>query len=244
MPPSDPGFSKDEVTYHEHDDPHQASSWLVDVVLGGQDGLVNVLGVVLGVAAATPDVRIVLAAGLAATFAESVSMAAVAYTSSVAQGELYESERAREYRHVEAAPHLEREEVREMYRKKGFEGELLERIVLTITSDKDVWVAVMMREEHQLAKVDRRRSLKSALIVGLSAVVGSVIPLLPFFVTPVAAAKWIALAISASTLFAFGAYKAKMTVGHPLKSGAELAIIGTVSALVGYAVGALFGAAH
>jgi predicted membrane protein (TIGR00267 family) len=203
---------------------------------------VNVLGVVLGVAAATPDVRIVLAAGLAATFAESVSMAAVAYTSSVAQGELYESERAREYRHVEQAPTLERDEVREMYRKKGFDGELLERIVTTITADKDVWVAVMMREEHQLAKVDRSRSLKSALIVGVSAMVGSVIPLLPFLLVGVGAAKWIALSISAATLFAFGAYKARVTVGHPLKSGAELAIIGTVSALVGYGVGALFGA--
>jgi predicted membrane protein (TIGR00267 family) len=235
---------KEEVSYHEHDDPHRPSSWLVDVVLGGQDGLVNVLGVVLGVAAATPDVRIVLAAGLAATFAESVSMAAVAYTSSVAQGELYESERAREYRHVEQAPHLERDEVREMYRNKGFDGELLERIVTTITADKDVWVAVMMREEHQLAKVDRSRSLKSALIVGVSAMVGSVIPLVPFLLVGVGAAKWIALAASAATLFAFGAYKAKVTVGHPMKSGAELAIIGTVSALVGYGVGALFGAAH
>ena len=234
---------KDEVSYHEHDDPHRPSSWLVDVVLGGQDGLVNVLGVVLGVAAATPEVRIVLAAGLAAAFAESVSMAAVAYTSSVAQGELYESERAREYRHVEQAPTLERDEVREMYRKKGFDGVLLERIVTTITADKDVWVAVMMREEHQLAKVDRNRSLKSALVVGVSAMVGSLIPLAPFVVVGVGPAKWIALTIAAATLFAFGAYKARVTVGHPVKSGAELAIIGTVSALVGYGVGALFGAA-
>ncbi|MDB4996242.1 MAG: hypothetical protein JWM74_3674, partial [Myxococcaceae bacterium] len=84
----------------------------------------------------------------------------------------------------------------------------------------------------------------SALIVGVSAMVGSVIPLVPFLLVGVGAAKWIALAASAATLFAFGAYKAKVTVGHPMKSGAELAIIGTVSALVGYGVGALFGAAH
>jgi hypothetical protein len=62
-------------------DPHRQASALSDVILGGQDGLVNVLGVILGVAAATSDPRIVLVAGLAATFAESVSMGAVAYTS-------------------------------------------------------------------------------------------------------------------------------------------------------------------
>jgi VIT1/CCC1 family predicted Fe2+/Mn2+ transporter len=58
-----------------------------DLILGGQDGLVNVLGVVLGVAAATLSTRVVLIAGLAATFAESISMGAVAYTSAKAAKE-------------------------------------------------------------------------------------------------------------------------------------------------------------
>ena len=81
---------------------------LSDVILGGQDGLVNVLGVILGVAAASSDPRIVIAAGLAATFAESVSMGAVAYTSNLADAALYESERAREYRHIQEIPKLEK----------------------------------------------------------------------------------------------------------------------------------------
>ncbi|MDO8628506.1 MAG: VIT1/CCC1 transporter family protein [Nanoarchaeota archaeon] len=59
-------------------------SLLRDIILGGQDGVVNILGLVLGVAAATVDVRIVLIAGLAGAFAESISMAAVAYTSTKA----------------------------------------------------------------------------------------------------------------------------------------------------------------
>src|ERR671937_647952 len=89
-----------------HDSHHRASA-LSDVILGGQDGLVNVLGVILGVAAATQDAHIVLVAGLAATFAESVSMGAVAYTSTLADADLYESERAREYRHVHQSPEAE-----------------------------------------------------------------------------------------------------------------------------------------
>ena len=88
---------------------------LSDIILGGQDGLVNVLGVILGVAAATHDPRIVMVAGLAATFAESVSMGAVAYTSTLADADFYEAERAREFRHITQVPHLEKNEVREIY---------------------------------------------------------------------------------------------------------------------------------
>src|SRR5713101_7932597 len=96
--------SEREQDYHTRLDPHRGASALSDVNLGGQDGLVNVLGVILGVAAATADSRIVLVAGLAATFAESVSMGAVAYTSTLADADFYESERAREFRHIHASP--------------------------------------------------------------------------------------------------------------------------------------------
>jgi predicted membrane protein (TIGR00267 family) len=228
-----------ERDYHTRVDPHKGASALSDVILGGQDGLVKVLGVIRGVAAATADTRIVLVAGLAATFAESVSMGAVAYTSTLADADFYESEREREYRHIQAAPVLERDEVRGIYMNKGFSGELLERIVDTITRDKDVWVAVMMAEELQLAPVDRRTALRSALVVGVAAIVGSLIPLLPFALLPVQFSMWVAIALAAVVLFAVGAYKARLTVGSPGKSGLEMAVIGTLSALVGYLVGVL-----
>jgi VIT1/CCC1 family predicted Fe2+/Mn2+ transporter len=234
--------SPQERRHHDLADPHRRAPWLAEIVLGGQDGIVNVLGVILGVAAATGNVRIVLVAGLAAAFAESVSMAAVAYTSTAATGDLYKSERAREYRHIEKVPHLERAEVRTLYERKGFHGVLLDRIVETITSNKDVWVAVMMAEEHGLADVDRAKSLRSSAVVGVASLVGSLLPLAPFVVLPVASGSLAAVVLAALVLFAFGAYKAKVTVGHPFKSGIELALIGTLSALAGYAVGALFGA--
>lgn len=231
-----------EIERHHHDvvDPHVRARWLSDVLLGGQDGLVNVLGVVLGVAAATHETRVVLAAGFAAAFAESVSMAAVAYTSSVAQGDLYRSERAREYRHIASAPRFEREEVRALYARRGFSGELLERIVETITANEDVWVAVMLSEEHGLTEVDRKKSARTAVVVGLASLVGSFLPLVPFLALPVRFAVWASGAMAAVVLFAFGAYKARLTIGHPMKAGLELAGIGTVSALVGWLVGAFF----
>ena len=182
----------DEALHHSKHDPHRQASGLADIILGGQDGLVNVLGVILGVAAdLSGDVRVVIAAGLAATFAESVSMGAVAYTSTQAEAEFYESEREREYRHIREVPNLEREEVRKIYSDKGFDGRLLERIVETITANQDIWVAVMMAEEHQLTPTDRRQSLRAALVVGFSAIIGSLIPLLPFAFLPVVPRMWV-----------------------------------------------------
>ena len=230
---------REEFLHHTRTDPHRQASALADIILGGQDGLVNVLGVILGVAAATSDVYLVLVAGLAATFAESVSMGAVAYTSTLAEADFYESERAREYRHIKDVPHLEKSEIRAIYARKGFQGQLLERIVDTITANEDVWVAVMMAEEHQLIPISRSGALRSALVVGLAAVVGSLIPLVPFMFLPVGTSIWTAIALSALVLFVFGVYKARITVGSPGRSGLEMALIGTLSALVGYAVGAL-----
>ena len=233
------------ISFTEHElhtriDPHRrGASGLADIILGGQDGLVNVLGVILGVAAASNDPRLVLVAGLAATFAESVSMGAVAYTSTLAEADYYDSEMKRELRHIEHAPLLEQDEVRQIYAAKGFQGELLNRIVATITASPDVWVAVMMSEEHQLNPVDRRGAWKPALVVGISAIIGSLIPLLPFVFLPIGMSMWVSVLITALVLFVVGVYKARVTVGNPGKSGLEMAVIGTLSALVGYAVGAL-----
>lgn len=227
--------------HHDHVDPHIRGRWLSDLVLGMQDGLVNTLGVVLGVAAASASTRVTLAAGLAAGVAEAISMGAVGYTSSVARGELFRAERQREYRHLEAAPEIEREEIRRLYARKGFQGPLLDRVVDTICADKDVWVAVMMAEEHDLTEIDRGASLKSAAIVGASSLAGAVIPVLPFAVCSRWTAIVIAMVLSTAGLFALGVFKAKVTTTRKARGGAVLAVIGLFSALAGYLVGALFG---
>lgn len=230
----------EQVRLHDHHDPHRHESRLSEVILGGQDGLVNVLGVILGVAAATQDARIVIAAGLAATFAESISMGAVAYTSTLAEDDLYISEREREHRHIHLAPDVEIEEIRDIYRNKGFEGETLDKIVEVITSNPDVWVNVMMSEEFQMTPPEKSRAIKSAVIVGFSALAGSVVPLFPFFFWNVNLSIWFSIVIAALTLFIVGAYKARVTVGKPFRSGLQMAAIGTLSALAGYLVGLIF----
>lgn len=224
--------------HHEH---HLRSFNLPEIILGGQDGLVNVLGVILGVAAATADAKVVIVAGLAATFAESISMAAVAYTSKLAEADYYQSELERERWEIDNVPDGEREEIRALYENYGFKGKVLDEVVDKICSDKKVWLEIMMEQELKLEKVDRKDALPAGVIVGVSATIGSFIPLTSFFFFPIKIAIIISLIVSSLTLFVVGYYKAKQTVGrHLLKSGVEMTVIGMASAMVGYLVGSIF----
>jgi VIT1/CCC1 family predicted Fe2+/Mn2+ transporter len=235
-----PTITEDDIDYHQRRDPHRRAGEVSEVILGAQDGLVNVLGVVLGVAASTGNNQVVLVAGLATTFAESISMAAVAFTSSRANAAHFEAERQREHRHLRRVPALEKEEVRDIYGKKGFKGPLLDQIVETITENPDVWVALMLAEEHRITPVSTRESLRASWVVGLASFVGSIIPLWPFLAFSTGLSMGLAVASAGVSLFAIGIYKAKRTVGTPWRSGLELLAIGLLSALLGYAVGALF----
>ncbi|HSU72456.1 MAG TPA: VIT1/CCC1 transporter family protein [Candidatus Binatia bacterium] len=167
---------KKQVTFHDG-----VASRLHDIILGGQDGVVNVLGLVLGVASATNDPKIVIIAGLASTFAESISMGAVAYTSSEAENDY-------------------------------------------LTSIHKKFDAI-------------HSPLSSALIVLFASFIGSVIPIVPFFVVPVQTAMWSALVICSAVLFATGALKARLTVGNWFNSGLRMMLVGILSAVAGYLIG-------
>ena len=230
----------EEAIRAAHLEPHAKGSRIRDFILGWQDGLVNVLGIILGVAVATESTSIVIIAAIAAAFAESVSMAAVAYTSFKAERDYYQAEVVREKYEMKKMPNVERSEVRDIYRKLGFSGAMLDRIVKHITSNKKRWLNVMMEQEMKLFP-SRTSPLNIAAVVGLSAIIGSFIPVVPFLIYPVKTAIWTTLVISTVVLFFVGVYKAKTTVGNPINSVIELAAIGMIAAIIGYAVGAILG---
>ena len=214
-------------------------SALRDFILGGQDGLVNVLGLLLGVATATNEPRIILIAGISALFAESISMGAVAYTSSKAAKDFYESRLQQEKREIKEVPHKEKEEIEEIYYRKGFRGRLLQQVVKVITGRKKVWLETMMCEELRLFPDDYQKPWKNGGVVFLATVVGSLIPLLPFLFFSVRIGMMVALILSLAALFVAGAYKAKITIGDWKRSGLEMMIIGGMAAVAGYGVGKL-----
>ena len=212
---------------------------LKEFILGAQDGIVNVLGLILGVAIATNEVKIVLVAGISALFAESISMGAVAYTSSKAARDFYRKELKTEKREIKEVPKEEEKEIWNIYHKKGFRGKLLSDIVKKISSDKKLWVETMMKEELRLFPDEYDKPIKSGIFVLGATVAGSLIPLISFFFLSV---KWgiiSALALSLIVLFAVGAVKSKLTIGDWKKAGLEMAVIGMVTAVAGFIVGKL-----
>lgn len=219
---------------------HKKANSLRDVILGGQDGLVNSLGIIFGVSTATSDVRILIATVLAALAAESLSMGAVAYTSALSQQDYYESERNEEIREMREIPDREREEIRQIYERKGFSGDILNQIVETITADHKTWLDTMMSEELRLEEVKTETILKSSLVVTITTAIGHLIPLLPFFFFPHATSLLLAIIFSAIVLFLVGWYQAVSLVGSWWKSGLRMLLIGLGAAFIGFAVAKLF----
>jgi VIT1/CCC1 family predicted Fe2+/Mn2+ transporter len=221
---------------------HRQSNWLRDVILGGQDGLVNILGIILGVIAGGGSDVVLLAAGFAAAITESISMAAVGYTSSVSERDYYEAERARETTEIDTVPQAERQEIRDIYASKGFSGEMLDAVVNTITANRDTWLTTMMDEELHLQPVQSRDILRTAVVIGIATLIGHLIPLVPFVVLPRTPALVLAIVLSAVALFGVGAYTAVTLVGDWRKSGLKFLAIGLGAAAIGFFVGRLFNA--
>jgi vacuolar iron transporter family protein len=218
---------------------HPRPTLLSDFILGGQDGLVNVLGILLGLVAARANSSIIIIAGLSALAAESIAMAAVAYTSTESRRKLYISEVAREEREMREVPELEREEVRVILRNWGYQGDEVEDMLRRIEEKPKAWLNLMMAFELNMSPIGADAPKQSAMVVGLATVLGHAIPLLPFFFLighPVDAA-FVAVGLSAVTLFLIGWYEAKLTIGSLFKSGVRLAIIGLGSGLAGFLIG-------
>ncbi len=218
---------------------HPRPSLLSDFILGGQDGLVNVLGILLGLVAAATPVRFILIAGLSALAAESLAMAAVAYTSTYSRLKLYLSEIERERREMSEVPELEREEVRVILRKWGYEGGEVEEMLARIEAKPKAWLDLMMAFELNLSPVSPDAPRKSAGVVGAATLMGHLIPLLPFFflTTRIFDATVSAVILSGITLFLIGWYEARTTVGSVLTSGIRMMFIGLGSGFAGFAIG-------
>jgi vacuolar iron transporter family protein len=227
----------------QHQEEHRQSNWLRDVILGGQDGLVNILGIILGVIAGGGSKTVLLATGFAAAFTESISMGAVGYTSALAERDYYAAERTREEAEIDATPEAERQEIRDIYAGKGFSGELLERVVDTITGNRDAWLATMMDEELHLQPVKSADILRSATLITVATLIGHLIPLLPFAWLPRTTALITAFILSAAVLFGVGTYSALTLVGDWRRKGLQMVVIGLGAAAIGFLIGRLFHAA-
>jgi len=222
-----------------HIEPHiKESSYIRDLVFGFGDGVNTSLGIVAGVGGAEVAAGIVILAALVGMFTGAKAMAVQNYLAVKSQREILESEINRELYEIEHLPERERQEIEEIYKAKGFEGEELQKVVNKITSDKDVWLKTMLTEELGLNLEIAGNPLKSAFTMFGAFLLGGILPIIPYFFIAGLTALLIAIGVSITSSFIIGAIKSRMARKNWVKGGIEMAGLGTGIALVGYGIGA------
>jgi VIT1/CCC1 family predicted Fe2+/Mn2+ transporter len=215
------------------------TSYLPDAVFGAIDGTVTTFAVVSGAVGADLPARVVIILGIANLLADGFSMAAGNFAAVRAAHEQAEKLRVQEHRHVADYPDGEREEVRQIYRAKGFTGAALERLTGLITSQREAWIDTMLAGEYGLVP-NTRSPLRAALTTFLGFVSAGALPLLPFLF----GLSHAAVAATAATAVVFaliGSLKSRWTMRTWWASGAETLAIGLGAAVVAYGVGRLLG---
>lgn len=217
-------------------------SYLGDFVLGAIDGTVTTFAIVSGVAGAGLSTRVAIVLGLANVIADGFSMAVSNYLKTKSDHELVEKARRMEELHIEKHPAGEREEVRQIFRAKGFEGELLDRIIDTITENKDQWVDTMLTDELGL-QLEPPSPLKAAYTTFAAFMLAGFIPIFPLFWAGVASANatYIASAIATALTFLFiGVFKGRVTHQSMTLSALETLLVGGAAAGMAFSVGLIF----
>ena len=212
------------------------ANYLRDWVFGGIDGAVTTFAIVAGVAGAALSTKIILVLGAANLLADGFSMAAGNYSGVKAEKDDYERLREMEHRHILHTPEGEREEIRQIFAAKGFEGEDLDRAVEIITESHERWVQVMLEEEHGAPKVDRS-AIKAGLVTFIAFFICGAVPLLPFLFGGAGNALAIATVMTGLTFFGIGSLKAKWSTASWWWSGLETFTIGMIAAGVAFGVG-------
>ena len=212
-------------------------NYLRDWVFGGIDGAVTTFAVVAGVVGASLDNKVILILGAANLLADGFSMAAANFSSTKAEVDDYRRIRRIEERHIELHPDGEREEVRQIYRAKGFSGQDLDHMVDIVTSERQHWIDFMLAEEYGLA-LAQRSPFKSALMTFLAFCVCGLVPLVPF-VLALPAAALTATIMTAIVFFTIGSIKSIWSTQRWYWSGVETLVIGLAAAAMAYAVGVL-----
>lgn len=223
------------------DEQHFKSSEKVrDFVIGMSDGLTVPFALAAGLSGAVDSTSIVITAGLAEIAAGSIAMGLGGYLAGRTEIEHYDSEERREYEEIEKLHEVEIRETKEIFAQYGLDDALQEKIAREMAKNPKAWVDFMMRFELGLERPDKNRALESAVVIGISYVVGGLIPLSAYFFAATAQQGLIySSIITLICLIAFGLIKSKLTGQPLLKGAARVALVGALAAGAAFALAKL-----
>lgn len=218
------------------DDPKNQN--VSDAILGGIDGCVTTFAVVSGSIGAGFPSSVAVVLGFANLFADGFSMAISNYESNKAEQDFIDNIKTSEKQHIEDIPDGEKEEIRQIFQAKGFEGEVLSTIVETISKDKTIWLDTMLTEEHGIRKIAPNpwNSAKTTFIAFLF--VGT-IPLLPFLYSSlnIILQFYISALLAGTMFFSIGMVKSIVFKKPLLISGIHTFLTGSTAASLAYFTG-------
>ncbi len=221
-----------------HSEEHLGSSeFITDIVIGMSDGLTVPFALAAGLSGAVQHNSIVITAGIAEIVAGSIAMGLGGYLAGKTEQEHYQAELKREYDEVEEIPEAEKNEVRLVFAHYGLNELTQNTIADELAKDKEKWVDFMMKYELGLEKPNVNRARNSAATIGISYIIGGLIPLTGYFFTqtPLQGLKVSAL-LTVICLFIFGYFKSKVT-GQPVIKGAlKVTMIGITAAAAAFLV--------
>lgn len=230
----------DTILHHHHEHHRSGSDFLKDIVIGMSDGLTVPFALAAGLSGAVSNTSLIVIAGLAEIAAGSIAMGLGGYLAGQTEMDHYNAELRREYNEVEHVPEREKEEVRDFFESLGLSAEVQDKAVQELTKDKDKWVDFMMKYELGLDKPDEKRAQKSAFNIGMSYIIGGMVPLFPyFFVSNTFEGLKVSALITLICLFFFGYFKSRMTGVPPITGALKVMFIGALAASAAFFIARL-----
>ena len=206
-----------------------------DIIIGMSDGLTVPFALTAGLSGVIHSNNVVVIAGMAEIAAGCIAMGLGGFLAGETEVHYYNDLLKKEYLAIENNPKEEIKHVEDAFLAFGVDENLTKQVSAQITSNKDNWVDFMMQIELKVEKPHKSRAAVSAVTIGLSYLIGGLIPLLPYMLTSTIAEGFkYSCIFTMLSLIIFGFLKSKFT-GQPLFKGTiKVAAIGIIAAASAY----------
>jgi predicted membrane protein (TIGR00267 family) len=215
----------------------ESRSRIREFVFGIQDGLISTIGLLAGIQSATESNLVVIITGFTAMFSGAISMATGSYLSSGAQKDIFDKELADAEKLAVSEPYIAAEGLLKALGEEGLSKEQSYRMVKVLLAERNVFMRTFQEKVFGLGSAEINQPFKAALVMGMSFIIGAIIPIVPFIALGGIAALYLSVLLSAVTLFIVGAFKGYLAGQSMMVSGTKFFVVAVSAAGVGYLIG-------